>query len=196
MNLRVASPELMYQYGKNPRISFEIVTESKIAETQYLEIKDLDLLDLTAKKHRAKRSLDANAYMWLLLGKLSEKLNIPAREIYREYIRDIGGNHDIVPIRNDVLKRWIENWASNGIGWICEELRDSTISGYTTVICYAGSSTYDTQQMSRLIRFVVDDCRENGIETKTPKELGALLESWGGRKNDGDKVDKVSNKPV
>lgn len=34
------------------------------------------------KEYKEKRSLDANGYMWLLIQKLSEKLNITKEEIY------------------------------------------------------------------------------------------------------------------
>lgn len=42
-----------------------------------------------------------------------------------------------------------------------------------------GSSTYDTEQMARLIDRVVEDCREAGIETMTPQQLAALKSQWG-----------------
>ena len=37
----------------------------------------------------------------------------------------------------------------------------------------------DTEQMSRLIDRVVEDCREAGIETMTPQQLAALKSQWG-----------------
>ena len=33
--------------------------------------------------------------------------------------------------------------------------------------------------MSQLIELVVADCKENGIETMTPRELDALVSRWG-----------------
>lgn len=179
MDLRVSAPELTYQYGKPPKISFEIKTNAKLAEKQFLEIKDFELIDLSAKKHSKRRSLDANAYMWLLLHNLAPKTGAPPETMYREYVRDIGGNCEIIPVRNDAVETWVKNWCDRGLGWICEVLRDSKIDGYTAVICYYGSSAYDTAQMYRLIQLVVEDCQENGIETKTPKEVEALMERWG-----------------
>ena len=46
------------------------------------------------------------------------------------------------------------------------------------MISYYGSSEYDTAQMSRLIELIIAECREQGIETKTPAELAALMEEW------------------
>ena len=47
------------------------------------------------------------------------------------------------------------------------------------VTVWYGSSTYDTEQMSRLIDAVVQDCERAGIETMTPAELDALVSRWG-----------------
>lgn len=68
--------------------------------------------DLTLKisQYRPKRSKDANAYFWELCGKLSEKINLPPDSIYRELIKSVGGNYEVVPIRNDAVDTWIKNW--------------------------------------------------------------------------------------
>ena len=69
-------------------------------------------------------------------------------------------------------------WETHGIGWICEEMGHSKLDGYTNVISYYGSSEYDTRQMSRLIDLIVMECKEQGIETMTPRELALLKEGW------------------
>ena len=56
------------------------------------------LYDLEVKEHRKKRSLDANAMAWKLLGELAAVMKVPSEEIYRDYIRDVGGNYEIVPV--------------------------------------------------------------------------------------------------
>ena len=129
-------------------------------------------------EYRQRRSLDANAYCWLLLGKLSAKLGIPADQLYREAIQDVGDNFYIMPIRDDAVERWVAIWQHNGIGWLCENLGPSKIEGYTNVINYYGSSVYDKAQMARLIDIIVDECREQDIETLTPEELARLREEW------------------
>lgn len=45
---------------------------------------------VTIKQRRKKRSLDANAYMWVLLGKLAEKLRTSSDELYIWFIRQYG----------------------------------------------------------------------------------------------------------
>ncbi|HCA28877.1 MAG TPA: hypothetical protein DEP23_04555 [Ruminococcaceae bacterium] len=132
------------------------------------------LYDADIKIHREKRSLDANAYFWLLTGKLATKIHIPVKTIYRQYIKDIGDNFEIVPVRDDAKEQWMRNWKSRGIGWVCEDIGKSKLKGYSNIICYYGSSTYNTAQMSRLIDLVVQDCQDQDIETKTPDEIARM----------------------
>jgi AraC-like DNA-binding protein len=131
------------------------------------------------KEYREKRSRDANSYFWVLIGKLAAVLHASTTDLYREYIREIGDNFQIVPIRSDAAEQWIKNWKLHGKGWVCEELCESKLEGYKNIICYYGSSTYDTLQMSRLIELLVQDCKEQGIETMTPDELSRLTNAWG-----------------
>lgn len=130
------------------------------------------------KEYRERRSQDANAYCWVLLGKLSGKLGLPPEEIYRAAIRDVGDNYEVMPVRNDALERWKAIWQSNGLGWLCEEIGPSKHEGYTNVRNFYGSSAYDKAQMSRLIDNIVQDCKAQGIETLTPDELARLTEEW------------------
>lgn len=136
------------------------------------------LYDADLKVHREKRSLDANAYAWVLMGRLSAKLNIPTAEVYRQYIREIGDNFEIVPIRDDAKGTWIKNWQSRGIGWICDDLGHGKIDGYNNIVCYFGSSAYDTKQMSCLIELIVQDCKAQGIETLPTDKLDAMKLDW------------------
>ena len=124
-----------------------------------------------------KRSLDANGYFWALCGKLAAKTRVPKADIYRNYIKNIGGNYDTVCVQDKAVLRLVTRWSKNGLGWIAEPF-ESKIPGCTNVNLYYGSATYDTAQMSRLIDLVVFDCKENGIETMTPEELARLKGAW------------------
>lgn len=142
------------------------------------EMKDGKVYEADLKEHRKKRSLDANAYAWTLLGKLANKVGLPKEEVYREIIKDVGGNYEVLPIRNDAVDKWISNWQQKGIGWVCDILGESKLDGYTNVITYYGSSTYDSLQMSKLINLIVEECKQQGIETMTPAELALLMDGW------------------
>ena len=140
------------------------------------ELGDADIT-VEIKKYHPKRSLDANAYFWVLLDKLSVRLNEPKSVLYRQYIRNIGDNNETVCVQNKAVATLCKGWEHNGLGWQTETF-PSKIEGCTNVILYYGSSEYDTAQMSRLIDMVVQDCKEQGIETMTPDELSRLIGAW------------------
>lgn len=145
-------------------------------------------LEIEIKKQRKRRSLDANAYFWVLAGKLAAKLQISPTEVYRHYIPDIGGNYEAVTVAERGSAKLREMWSAHGKGWLTEALPAFT-QGYVTVLLYYGSSTYDSAQMSRLIDMIVTDCKCNGIETLTPDKLDAMKERWDhaqGNKSNGD----------
>lgn len=133
---------------------------------------------VAVKEHRDRRSLDANAYCWVLLDKLAGKLSIAKTDIYRRYIKEIGGNSETVCVIEKAADKLCDGWEHNGIGWQTDRI-PSKIPGCVNVILYYGSSTYDTKQMSRLIDMVVQDCKEYGIETLTPMELDRMKDRWG-----------------
>ena len=133
---------------------------------------------MTVDKARKRRSLDANAYFWVLAGKIAEHQGLPGTtDVYRSYIKEIGGNREIVCVREDAADKLCVGWERNGLGWVTERF-SSKIKGCVNVILYYGSSTYDTAQMSRLIDLAVQDCKALDIETATPQELSLLLDRW------------------
>lgn len=135
---------------------------------------------LTVKEHKEKRSLNANSYAWTLMDKLAVKLRMGKTEIYRSYIREIGGNSYLVCCTNSAVDDLCRDWETKGLGWLADT-EPSKLEGCTNVRLYYGSSVYDTAQMSRLIDLVVQDCKANDIETLTPEELDRMNEEWGRR---------------
>lgn len=130
-------------------------------------------------EYRQRRSLDANAYAWVLIGKIAEATGAAVQEVYRETVRSIGGNSYIVPIRADAAGRYKQIWSANGLGWLCDDLGACRHTpGYVNIQCYYGSSVYDTRQMSRLIDLLVQECRQLDIETLPPDKLAAMKEEW------------------
>lgn len=139
------------------------------------------LYDLEIKEHRKKRSLDANAYCWMLIHKLAEVMRIPPEEVYRQAIQEISGNNEIIPIKEEAVEQFKQAWSHNGIGWIVRDMGKSKISGYRNLMVYYGSSVYNSKQMSDLIESLVQDCKALEIDVMTERERSLLLEEWNGR---------------
>lgn len=135
-------------------------------------------LELKKSRNR-KRSLDSNAYCWVLMDKLAEHYGVPVSEVYRGFVKEIGGNSEIICMMDRAVETFRRSWERNGLGWQTETL-PSKIEGCTNVKVYYGSSIYDAQQMSRLIDMVVQECKTAGIETLPPDELDRLMSMWEG----------------
>lgn len=156
--------------------------QSKEARKVLSGLKPEKAYDIEIKEHHEKRSLDSNAYCWTLIDCLAEKLALSKTEIYRSYIKEIGGNRETVCVQERAAEKLCRGWEHNGLGWQTDTM-PSKLPGCVNVVLYYGSSTYDTAQMSRLIDMVVQDCKAQGIETLPPEKLAAMSEEWG-RKND------------
>lgn len=159
---------------QKPKILLTLSERESLSSLE--ELKE-DKLSIEIKKYRKNRSLDANAYMWVLISKLEEKISISKDIIYKDAIRNIGV-YEVIPVKNEAVERFIEAWTKNGLGWVCETTK-SKLEGYTNILAYYGSSTYNTAEMSRLIDFVVQECKQLNIETMTPEQLNILKEEWG-----------------
>lgn len=136
---------------------------------------------------REKRSVDANAYMWVLLDKLANKLSndgvvYTSETLYKHAIH-MTGRPTYLPIRRDAVEAFKRQWRMDRVGRIAEVMGESKIPGYVVVAAYQGSSEYDSKEMSRLIDFIVEECKEQGIETQSPEYIKRLLTEWGGSKN-------------
>ncbi len=140
----------------------------------YDSIKDADILDIRVVKHRRKRSLDANAYAWVLMGKIASALRTSKEEVYEEMLRRYGVLYEdedgyiaiTLKASVDIMKlegHWqlvLDNGASR------------------TYAMVKGSSQYDTREMSQFIDGVVYEAKGLGIETLSPRELEHMKLGW------------------
>lgn len=152
-------------------ITFTMNEASAINEID--NIKDVDKLSIKAVKHRQKRSLDANAYMWVLLQKIAEVGGSDKWSVYLEMLGSYGVFTHII-VKPNVVDKVKEEWRT------VKELGEVCVNGTTGIQlqCYFGSSTYNTKEMSVLIDGVVSEAKELGIETLSPDELERMKAEW------------------
>lgn len=123
-----------------------------------------------------KRSMDANAYFWTLADKLAKKLFTTKDEIYRELIQRVGV-FKYALVRKEDKSEIVKEWEHNGTGWIAQEEYYPS-KDYVQLRLYKGSSVYSTSEMARLIDELILECKEQGVDTLTPKEKDELLQRW------------------
>lgn len=123
------------------------------------------------KKTRKKRSLNANAYAWELIGQIGDVLRISKDEVYLDMLKSYGQSH-VVSVRSEI--------DVSGYFRYYEAAGETTLNGkrFTHYRVYKGSSEYDTREMSVLIDGIVQEAKQLDIETLTPLELERLKDAW------------------
>ena len=168
--------DVSYDAKGLPKVTIT-VNERNTFLTAYDDLSDTKL-SIDFAKYRSKRSNDANAYAWVLCGKIAEKVEISPREVYRDAILQVGVYRDFHNFDEKEAKSFRHAWELLGIGWLTEQVDYDADGEHVVIRAYYGSSTYNTKQMSRLIEWLVTDAQTLDIETKTPDEINNMLSLW------------------
>ena len=99
--------------------------------------------DVKIDKHREKRSLNANAYLWKLVTEIGNVLNKSKEEVYLQMLIDYGQS-EMVSILSEIdVKGYFKYYKLAGT---------SILNGkeFNHYKIYKGSSEYDTREMSIL----------------------------------------------
>ena len=129
------------------------------------------------KEHKEKRSLNANAYCWVLMGEIADVIGRTKEDVYRDYIKN-KGIYRIITMNSKSVPTFMKVWQERGLGWVCDT-SETNIEGLIDVIAYYGTSSYNTKQMANFIDYVVQEARTLGIKTKEDLEIERLIEEWG-----------------
>jgi len=127
------------------------------------------------KEYFKKRSKDQNAYYWELLNKLSKKLIIPTEELHFELIKKSCPFEEYL-VPNEASLRGIRYYEVLAK----KQVKDKV---FKVIRVYVGTSELDTKEMIILLDNLIEECKEQGIETITPEELAKLR----GLENDNKK---------
>ena len=164
-----------YETNK-PQITLLLDERKSILSLQ--EIKE-DKLSVEIKKWRKKRSLDANAYCWVLCDSISKELSkngiTTKEEVYKDAILQIGTFEPFI-VQEKTYENFKRIWEKQGLGFLVQEVsrKDKCVK----VNAYYGSSTYDSKEMSLLIEILVQLAKSLNVETKSKAEIDSLLNSW------------------
>lgn len=124
------------------------------------------------KEYHKKRSLNANAYAWALIGKIADVLRNSKDEIYLEMLKKYGQS-EIVSVLSDI----------NVTGYFkyFEEIATVKLQGknFTHYKVFKGTSEYNTAEMAVFIDGVISEADELGIDTLPPDEVKKIKSLWG-----------------
>ena len=162
-------------------ISFHVQAVPSGVET----LREESDLAISLKKWREHRSLSANAYYWVLVGKLSELTGQPNAVIHNMLLRRygvaeiVGGQlltvmvPDTDEAERETLEKEIYHLKPTSK---LKEGKDGRM--FRAYILMKGSSDFDTKEMSRLIDGTIDECKGVGIDTISTEEVRRMMEDY------------------
>lgn len=151
-----------------------------------------------------KRSLDSNAYFWILVNKIAEHQKISDIEVHDRFLSENisyyyteEGAFDWKtsprePNQFGLMKEKVADgynyWLFAGYkvrlqkddGTVCKDLKGNEI--YSNVYWHIkGTHQMDSKQMQRIIESVVYEAKNLGIQTATPAEIEEMQRLWEAR---------------
>lgn len=125
------------------------------------------------KEHKERRSLTANSLLWKCLGEIATKLRADKWDIYLKMLKRYG-TYTYICVKPNVVDAVKKQWRE------CEIIGEVNINGQTAVqmLCYFGSSTYNSKEFSILLDGVISEMKEMGLETPQDKELERVIKQW------------------
>lgn len=148
-----------------------VINEKSDLLCGYDDLKDFEKLSIEIKPYREKRSLNANAYAWKLIGEIADIVRSSKDEVYLEMLRKYGQSELISVLSHIPIEQYVK---------YCDEVGESKLNGkmFKHYRVYKGSSEFDTREMSILIDGIVGEAKELGIQTETPDELERMKSLW------------------
>lgn len=174
--IEISSPVLKIGGFGNLEMSF-------IVDPKYREAAEGFVLGIKADKRycaelkevRDRRTMSQNGYYWALNNQLAERLRISPFEVYREHIINMAGVYDYVLCKEEAAEGLCENWRSKGEGWFAFDMGESVKNPKCRKLkLYRGSSSFDKDEMGRLIDLLIMDCEAAGIPTLSREEIGRM----------------------
>ena len=161
--------KLDYSFTPNGRMELRIT----IDKTDISEIINCEKpLEVYIDKIKEKRSLNANGYLWVLVGQIADVLRASKEEIYLNMLKQYGQSTVVSVLTSINVKGFFKYY---------EEFGNGKINGkdFTHYKVYKGSSEFDTKEMAILIDGIVSEAKELGIDTRTPADIEKMKSLWG-----------------
>lgn len=165
--------ELNIDYRTGNALMTLSLNEKKSAMNCFDSFNGEDKLSIKVDKHREKRSIDANALCWKLCTEIANILRLSKEEVYLQMLKDYGQSSISFLEKGKNPKLYFKYY---------EEIEDAYGKNgklYTFYKVYAGSSGYNTQEMSILLDGIVEEAKQLDIPVWSKKEIELVKERWG-----------------
>ena len=167
---KIVGLDLDYIYHK-PKLTIQLTNQYDLLTEEFSKLKELEEIDVDLSEHKEKRSLNANAYAWFLIGKIADALRIGKDEAYLNMLKRYGQSELVSILSSIDITGYFKYYEVAG---------NSTLKGkeFTHYKIFKGSSEYNTTEMAVLIDGIVSEAKELGIETLPPYQLEEMKKLW------------------
>lgn len=134
--------------------------------------------DIEIKRHRERRSLNANALFWKICGSMAVILRTSDEELYLQLLERYGVKKYIV-VKPEAVESVKELFRA------VDEMGSVYVDGKRGVQlkCTIGSSQYNTAEMTRLIEGAISESKHIGAWVPDEQDIGAALDLWQKERN-------------
>lgn len=142
--------------------------------TDEMPVEDLSGdLRISVKKWKDKRSLNANALLWKMLGDIARELQTDKWDVYLQMLKRYG-KFTYVLVHPKAVEALKNTWRETEI------VGDVDVNGVKAVqvLCYYGTSQMDSGEFSKLIDGVKSEMVEMGIEPPCSEDLRRAIENY------------------
>lgn len=115
------------------------------------------------KEYREKRNLDQNAKYWALLNELALALGVNKEKLHFEMLKYYSVRYQVA-VPHGIELRGIQYFEKKGTTKIDGKIRD-------VYIVYVPSHELNTKEFALLINGLIQECKQQGIETRSPEEI-------------------------
>jgi len=166
---------MSFGMNRKQRITVEIDRDFR---EEFEKLKGVEL-DVEIKKHREKRSKNANAYFHVLVNKIASARGGSDEDTKKSLVIEYGalakdddgftvGFKLPVSVDVDTVYPYVR----------CFDTREENGKLFNCYLVYKQTRFMDTKEMARLIDGAIEVAKELGIETDTPEQLARYKEDW------------------
>lgn len=123
-------------------------------------------------EHKEKRSLDANGMLWSCLQDIAVALHTDKWSVYLMMLKRYG-KFSYVIVHPSAVEAMKKQWRE------LEEVGEVDVNGSKGIqlLCYYGSSTYNTKEFSVLLDEVISEMKEMGLTPPPTKDMQILIDA-------------------
>ena len=136
-------------------------------------IKDAEKLSIDAHKYSKRRSLDANALMWVMISQLAAVQKVDKWKVYLECL-DSYGKCCPVTINANAVETFKMNWRE--VKEVGRYMQDGIEK--VSLLCYYGSSLLTAEEFSNLLEGIKHEMEANGLQPPESEEMRRSLAQW------------------